>query len=399
MRLGFYYHIPAIIQLGKIYVPGYLGRFLDELANNIEHLTLFLHQPNPGENVYFDHVLQAGNIDLVRLPQRKSAPYRLLHAKKYTMLIKQHSKNIDALMLRGPSPLLPSLANADKSLPIILMIVGDYLAGIDSLPQPAWRKTLIRLMDTVNYHEQLKVARRSLVFVNSKILYEQYDGSARKLIETRTSTLTKDDFFVRENTCENRPIHLLYTGRMDPAKGLLDMVNALSLLVQQGEDVVLDFVGWPEANSDILDQINSTARQAGVEDRVFYHGYKSVGPELFAYYKNADIYLIASQASEGFPRTIWEAMAHCLPVVATRVGSIPNFIEGAAELVEPRDPTALAHSIQKLILDSELQKKYMARAFEIAKKNTLETQVGKMSREINQWVEEKNEKIMALPPL
>lgn len=388
MRLGFYYHIPAKIQLGKICVPGYLGRFLDELAIHMDRLVLFLHEPNTGENVNFDYPLQGANIDIVLLPPRKSAPYRLLHAQKFSRFIKQHSQDIDALMLRGPSPLLPSLANADKSLPTILMIVGDYLAGIDSLPQPAWRKMLIRLMETVNYHEQLKVARKSLVFVNSKILFDQYDGIANRLIETRTTTLTKDDFYIREDTCQNRPIHLLYTGRMDPAKGLVDMVKALSLLVHEGEDVVLDFVGWPEKNSNILDQINSTARQEGVEDRIFYHGYKSVGPELFAYYKMADIYLIASQASEGFPRTIWEAMAHSLPVVATRVGSIPDFIEGAAELVEPRDPTALAHSIQKLILDSELRKKYMARAFEIAKENTLETQVGKMSREIIQWVEE-----------
>jgi len=388
MRLGFYYHIPAIIQLGKICVPGYLGRFLDELAIHMDRLVLFLHEPNTGENVNFDYPLQGANIDIVLLPPRKSAPYRLLHAQKFSRFIKQHSQDIDALMLRGPSPLLPSLANADKSLPTILMIVGDYLAGIDSLPQPAWRKMLIRLMETVNYHEQLKVAAKSLVIVNGKNLFDQYDGIADRLIETRTTTLTKDDFYIREDTCQNRPIHLLYTGRMDPAKGLVDMVKALSLLVHEGEDVVLDFVGWPEKNSNILDQINSTARQEGVEDRIFYHGYKSVGPELFAYYKMADIYLIASQASEGFPRTIWEAMAHSLPVVATRVGSIPDFIEGAAELVEPRDPTALAHSIQKLILDSELRKKYMARAFEIAKENTLETQVGKMSREIIQWVEE-----------
>jgi glycosyltransferase involved in cell wall biosynthesis len=391
MRLGFYYHIPATIQLGKIYVPGYLGRFLDELANNIEHLTLFLHQPNPGENVNFDHVLQASNIDLVRLPQRKSAPYRLLYAKKYTMLIKQHSKNIDALMLRGPSPLLPSLANADKSLPIILMIVGDYLAGIDSLPQPAWRKTLIRLMETVNYHEQLKVARRSLVFVNSKILFDQYNGIAKKLFETRTTTLAKDDFFVRENTCENRPIHLLYTGRMDPSKGLLDMVKALSLLVQQGEDVVLDFVGWSEANSDILDQINSTAKQAGVDDRVIYYGYKPVGPELFAYYKIADIYLIASQASEGFPRTIWEAMANSLPVVATRVGSIPDFIEGAAELVEPKNLAALVEGIKRVISDPLLRRSNIEKGFQLASQNTLEIQVQQMAEKIQAWVEQQNE--------
>ncbi len=389
MRLGFYYHIPAIIQLGKICVPGYLGRFLDELAIHMDRLVLFLHEPNTGENVNFDYPLQGANIDIVLLPPRKSAPYRLLHARKFTMLLSQHSKNIDALMLRGPSHLLPSLANTDKSLPTILLIVGDYLAGIDSLPQPAWRKTLIRLMDTVNYHEQKKVARKSLVFVNSNILFDQYNGIASKLIQTRTTTLTKDDFYIREDTCQNRPIHLLYTGRMDPAKGLLDMVTALSLLVQQGENVVLDFIGWLEKKSDIIDLLNSTAKQGGVEDRIFYHGYKAVGQELFAYYKKADIYILASQSSfEGFPRTIWEAMAHSLPVVATRVGSIPDFIEGAAELVEPRDPTALAHSIQKLILDSELRKKYMARAFEIAKENTLETQVGKMSREIIQWVEE-----------
>ena len=391
MRLGFYYHIPAIRKSGEICVPGYLGRFLDELAYHVDCLTLFLHQPNPGEKVNFDHVLQASNIDLVHLPPRKSAPYRLLHAQKFSRFIKQHSQDIDALMLRGPTPLLPSLANADKSLPTILMIVGDYLAGIDSLPQPAWRKMLIRLMETVNYHEQLKVARKSLVFVNSKILFDQYDGIANRLIETRTTTLTKDDFYIREDTCQNRPIHLLYTGRMVPSKGLLDMVKALSLLVQQGEDVVLDFVGWPEKNSNILDQLNSTAKQEGVEDRVFYHGYKSVGPELFAYYKMADIYLIASQSSEGFPRTIWEAMAHSLPVVATRVGSIPDFIQGAAVLVEPRNPSALVEGIKCIISDSELRKDIVVKGFGLASQNTLEIQVSKMAGLIEAWVDEQNE--------
>ena len=392
MRLGFYYHIPAIRKSGEICVPGYLGRFLDELAYHVDCLTLFLHQPNPGENVNFDHVLQASNIDLVHLPPRKSAPYRLLHAQKFSRFIKQHSQDIDALMLRGPTPLLPSLANADKSLPTILMIVGDYLAGIDSLPQPAWRKMLIRLMETVNYHEQLKVAAKSLVFVNSKILFDQYDGIANRLIETRTTTLTKDDFYIREDTCQNRPIHLLYTGRMDPSKGLLDMVKALSLLVQQGEDVVLDFVGWPEKNSNILDQLNSTAKQEGVEDRVFYHGYKPVGPQLFDFYKQADVYILASQTSfEGFPRTIWEAMAHSLPVVATRVGSIPDFIQGAAVLVEPRNPSALVEGIKCIISDSELRKDIVVKGFGLASQNTLEIQVSKMAGLIEAWVDEQNE--------
>ena len=389
MRLGFYYHIPALLSGGRIFLPGYLGRFLDELAKNFSELVLFLHEPNHNENVNYDYQIQANNVSLILLPQRKSAPYRLIHSHKFSRIVKDHADSIDAMLLRGPTLLLPSLARAVGSNPKILMIVGDYLAGIDSLQQPGWRKMLIRIMETFNYKEQRQLTKDSLVFVNSKILFDQYIGVASQLIQTRTTTLKKEDFFLRDDTCQNRPIHLLYTGRMDASKGLLDMVKALSILVKQNENVVLDLVGWSENNTDILDQLASIAKQEGVQDRVFYHGYKSVGDELFTYYKKADIYILASQSSfEGFPRTIWEAMAHCLPVVATSVGSIPDFIEGAAELVEPRDPTALAQSVKKLVDDSELRKTSIARAFEIAKENTLETQVGKMSREIINWVEE-----------
>lgn len=391
MKLGFYYHIPACQENGRIFIPGYLGRFLDELAGNISELVLFLHAPNNGENVNFDYQISANNISLVLLPQRKSAPYRMLHKRLFVRVVLDHLNTLDALMLRGPTPLLPGLAISAGLTPTILMIVGDYLAGVDSLPQPGWRKSLIRLMETVNYHGQLKAAKRSLVFVNSKILFDHYDGLAGGIIETRTTTLTKDDFFVREDTCQNRPIHLLYTGRMDPAKGLLDMVKALSLMVQQGFDVVLDFVGWPEKNSGILETIESLAEHEGVMDRIFYHGYKPVGPELFAYYKMADIYLIASQASEGFPRTIWEAMAHSLPVVATRVGSIPDFIEGAAVLVEPRNPLALVEGIKCIISDSELRKDIVDKGFGLASQNTLEIQVSKMAGLIQTWVDEQNE--------
>lgn len=392
MRIGFYYHIPAIIEKGKILLPGYLGRFLDSLADHCDQLTLFLHLPNYEENIFFDYEIKADNIHLVQLPQRKSAPYRLLHTRKFARIINDHIKTLNALMLRGPTPLLPGLAHAVGSLPTILMIVGDYLAAVDSLSQPGWRKALIRIMDKVNYCGQLDVARKSLVFVNSQVLYEQFTGRIESLHETRTTTLTKEDFYHREDTCQGRPIQLLYTGRMDPAKGLLDMVKAVSILVENGENVFLDFVGWSEKGSDVLDLISSLAQELGVIDRLKFHGYKAVGAELFVYYRTADIYILASQSSfEGFPRTIWEAMAHSLPVVATRVGSIPNFIEGVAELVEPKNPIALAMGIKRIMHDPVLRKENIKRGFELARQNTLEVQVSKMAGIIKAWVDEQNE--------
>lgn len=389
MRLGFYYHIPAIQLENEIRMPGYLGRFLDELAGYCQEIVLFQHLPNPSENANFDYKIQSGNVSLVSLPARGSVLDRMLHTRKFTKILKNYLPDLDAILFRGPTPLLPAMAKSSKNIPTVFLIVGDYLAGISSLPQPWWRKGLIYAWELYNNRRQLRFAQGSLVFVNSEILYKKFYGEIKDLHLTRTTTLSKRDFFVREDTCNTQPIHLLYTGRIDPAKGLLDMVEALGILVRGGKDVVLDLVGWAEEGLDILAQIQSSAEGEGVAERVIFHGYKAVGPELFAYYKNADIYIIASQSSfEGFPRTIWEAMAHSLPVVATRVGSIPDFVEGVAELIQPKDIAGLAEGVKRIIENPKLRKDYIQKGFSLASLNTLETQVGKMAKKICTWVED-----------
>lgn len=389
MRLGFYYHIPAVNQAGMILMPGYLGRFLDSLASHFDSLLLFQHEPNTDENVNLDYSILSNKAKLISLPPRGSVPKRILNSRRYTKIIREHLSEIDAILLRGPTPLLPFIGDSIDDKPRILLIIGDQLAGVDSLPQPLWRKELIRFWAWHNAKQQLRVAQNSLVFVNSRVLFRQFDGKVNELVETRTSTLNSSDFFVREDTCSCNPIRLLYTGRMDPSKGLMDIVNALGILVTQGEDVVLDLVGWPEKKSNILLEIAKVAQERNLTNRIFYHGYKPVGPELFAFYKNADVYVIASQTSEGFPRTIWEAMAHSLPVVATKVGSIPDFISDAAELVDPQNPVTLATGISKVIHNANLRRHYVKNGLELAHYNSLENQVGAMAEEISKWIEGK----------
>ncbi|MCL4441281.1 MAG: glycosyltransferase family 4 protein, partial [Firmicutes bacterium] len=223
----------------------------------------------------------------------------------------------------------------------------------------------------------------------------QLRPSVPHLQETRTTTLTKTDFFHREDTCTSSPYHLLYTGRMARQKGLLEMVEALAILVAQGRDVILDLVGWPEKNDDILAELQTLAQVKGIPERVRYHGFKPVGPELFSYYQQADIYVLASQSSfEGFPRTIWEAMAHNLPVVATKVGSIPEFIQGAAQLIEPRNVSQLADAIQLIIENAQLRRTLIAKGSALAGKNTLEFQVAKMISSVNRWLRDHNHEQM-----
>src|SRR5690606_7159822 len=124
-------------------------------------------------------------------------------------------EQLDVFLIRGPSPLLPFMARAVGGLPTALLLVGDYLAGIDDLPQPRWRKEAIRLWSLWNAYQQKRIARNSLTFVNSRKLYKELQQEIPNLVETRTTTLDDSSFFVRSDTCVSPPYRLLYTGRMD----------------------------------------------------------------------------------------------------------------------------------------------------------------------------------------
>ncbi|MCO1498175.1 glycosyltransferase, partial [Limosilactobacillus reuteri] len=81
--------------------------------------------------------------------------------------------------------------------------------------------------------------------------------------------------------------------------------------------IIIDIVGWEEQGSFSYEKaLKQIAIENGIGEKIIFHGKKEIGPELNTYYRNADIYAIPSY-HEGFPRTIWEAMANSLPVIAT----------------------------------------------------------------------------------
>ena len=164
-----------------------------------------------------------------RLGLRGSTMGRTLGSGKFTSVFKKQSGDLDVLLIRGPSPLLPALARA-ASIPTALLLVGDYTSGVSDLPQPVWRKELIRIWAHWNKWAQTRIAKHSLTFVNSHKLFEELQGQVPILVETRTTTLSDDTFYERVDTCQNRPFRLLFVGRMDRSKGLLEMVRALAIL-------------------------------------------------------------------------------------------------------------------------------------------------------------------------
>jgi glycosyltransferase involved in cell wall biosynthesis len=134
---------------------------------------------------------------------------------------------------------------------------------------------------------------------------------------------------------------LLSVGNLLAFKGHGLIIEALSLL--PGCELVIAGEGPDRAAFDAL------ARQAGVSARVRFAGSLSQH-DLRRYYCAADALVLAS-SREGWPNVLLEAMACGTPVVATRVGGVPEIVKSldAGVIVEQRSAAAIAQSIGSLL--------------------------------------------------
>jgi glycosyltransferase involved in cell wall biosynthesis len=99
-------------------------------------------------------------------------------------------------------------------------------------------------------------------------------------------------------------------------------------------------------------RLENQARQLGIADRVLFTGWRSDLPRICA---NLDV-LVVSSDNEGTPVSAIEAMAAGCPVVATRVGGLPDLIDDykTGRLVPPREPDALTNAVLSLLHDPQM---------------------------------------------
>src|SRR5262245_3220896 len=130
LRLGFHYHVPAFLRDGCIMMPGYLGCFIDALARECKEVVCFLHAPVGQEEHFADYCVRSSNVRLVNIGPHESVPRRMFNASRSCRPLKEWQSRIDAMLIRGPSPLLPSMALAAPRLPVSLLLVGNAVAGV-----------------------------------------------------------------------------------------------------------------------------------------------------------------------------------------------------------------------------------------------------------------------------
>jgi|Deesub1362B_J571_1020462.scaffolds.fasta_scaffold00320_28 N-acetyl-alpha-D-glucosaminyl L-malate synthase BshA len=147
-----------------------------------------------------------------------------------------------------------------------------------------------------------------------------------------------------------REMSILFVGSLVKQKGIDTLLKAYRIVKERLPEAKLVIVG----DGREREALENMSTRLKLKD-VFFEGSRN---RLGGYYSRSRVLALPSR-SEGFGLVALEAMAYGLPVVATRVGGIPEVVTHgeAGMLVEKDDASALAEALIKVMADKALWQK------------------------------------------
>jgi glycosyltransferase involved in cell wall biosynthesis len=142
-----------------------------------------------------------------------------------------------------------------------------------------------------------------------------------------------------------------WVGRMTGVKRTSDVLLAFKRLRERGVDAFLCMIGdGPER-----EQLERRAHELGIMKRTLFLGYQE---QVAPYYAALDAMILPS-GNEGTPVSAIEALAAGRPVVATRVGGLPDVVREGQDgfLVAPGAVDELADRLERLAADEDLRRR------------------------------------------
>ena len=142
---------------------------------------------------------------------------------------------------------------------------------------------------------------------------------------------------------------VLYVGRLQPVKGVEYGIRAFAKALSMNSNLHLALAGEGEQRAELVNLVT----ELNIQEKVSFLGARRDLPDVLS---AADSVLMPS-LTEGFPRVAIEAMAAAKPVIATRVGGVPEAVvhNETGILVESRDVDAMTNAIIETSRDTERQ--------------------------------------------
>jgi L-malate glycosyltransferase len=229
------------------------------------------------------------------------------------------------------------------NIPIIFTVHGYHgrQSGLGYFLAATFGNLFADQIITVSLSEQQILAEDRLKTYKTNLIY---NGVAEPKID-----LQRAKHLAQQFTCD-RPgqITIGTAARLSEAKGLEYLIVAISQLVDRHPHIKLIIAG----DGELKESLRKMVSNLGINNNVVFAGYIQDVHNLM---HSFDIFVLPS-LQEALPLACAEAMSMSKPVVATAVGGLPEqVVDGKTGfIVPPRDPQALAISIDKLISNPAL---------------------------------------------
>lgn len=285
-------------------------------------------------------------IHVFAMPFARGTKEYLMQIGAFLKAAKEASGDCDCAIFRVPSVLsfIVHMAYKRTGKPYSIEVVAD--------PDKAYTGAA-RVLFTAALKKMAKEANGAS-YVTRRFLQEKYpntaglSGETKQYFESYYSSIDLYPDFLGEPKKypgDKRSFVITHTANKSASfvKGQDVLMRAVGRVVAKGWDVSIRFIG----DTEIHDQYDAIAREAGISDRVTFTGMLS-GKDLIR--KNlieSDLFVLPTKA-EGLPRSIIEAMAVGLPCISAPVDGVPELLK-PEYLVEQSDDAALADKIVSLL--------------------------------------------------
>ena len=266
-------------------------------------------------------------------------------------ILKRHPADILHLYYTGFLSLYPWVARWRSVAKVFFTDQGSHPEGYVATRRPAWKRLAVRALnlplnqvicisdynvDCMLRRDTIDAGRVMRIYNSVDLAAAHGDGAA---------------FRLRHGVPAGAPV-VAQASWMIPEKGITDLVEAARIVLQRIPQAHFLLAGEGKHRDEYM----AMARDLGMDGHFTWTGLLH-NPVAEGLYAAADVVCQVSRWEEAFGWVIAEAMAAGRPLVATRVGGIPELVADGESgfLVAPRAPAEIAGRLVQLLDDSALR--------------------------------------------
>lgn len=308
--------------------------------------------------------IDSSNLKVIAIPNYNGSTYSLIYTgfkviPALCKVLNSLRNQIDILwQVDCPNPLnlIFNIFCSIKKIPMVFFLRLDVIS-ILKIKNKGFKRFFSIIFAKIIDGFNRRLLKKHPAFVTGEKLYRSYKKKNRLVYKIFENLIRKEEILAASKVRarkDNGNLEVVGIGRLEKQKGFVYLLETIRLLTEvYCTKTHFTLIGSGPEEKTLKEYIHKYK----LENYVEMTGFIRHGEAFSKYLEKADI-LAQPSLEEGVPKTIFEAMASGIPIIASRVGGMPYLIENEVNglLVRPANPKELAEAILRYKNDLTLFK-------------------------------------------